>query len=93
MALVTITMTVGATCDYLFLPQASESLTGSGVSSPEAVSGYLFLGAPLSVQLDASYKWDVSLSFRNASPLSFQGFQPGAGGDLLTLMAAQGYSP
>ena len=38
-----------------------------------------------------AYLWDVSVTFRNAPPVVFEGLDVGDGGDLLTLLAAQGW--
>jgi len=96
MSLVTVSATLGVTCHYWFSPQAVESPSGSGITAPGIVHGYVTpetagTTATLSVELDNAYAWDVRLSLENAPPVEFEGFQPGSGGDLLTLLAAQGW--
>jgi hypothetical protein len=96
MSAVTVTSTIGASCHYWFTPQAIESPTGGGVTAPAIVHGAIYPNtdgtpATLSVALDAAYAWDVDLTFKNAPPVTFQGFQPGTGGDLLELLTAQGW--
>lgn len=94
MALVTVTMPLDLTCHYWFWPQAVLSPSGAGAQAPSFQEGFLYDGVtPLSVQLDNGYLWDVQLQFRNAEPVNFQGFQPGSGGELLTLLTAQGWTP
>jgi len=96
MSLVTITSTIGTTCQYWLTPHAAVSTTGAGVVVPDIVHGWLYetsdnTPVTLSVQLDNSYLWDISLHFENAPPIDFDGFVPGSGGDLLTLLTAQGW--
>ncbi len=98
MSTVAVTMTVGATCHYWMAPVANESAGGLGVTAPNIVRGYLFPDAngnpaAMSVQLDPAYLWEVRLAFRNAPPIRFDGFVPGSGGDLITLLTAQGWTP
>jgi hypothetical protein len=63
------------------------------VSVAGIVRGSITYGSELSVELDSNYLWDVYLTFRGAAPVTFEGFNPEAGGDLLTLLAAQGWEP
>lgn len=96
MSVVTVTLTIGATCHYWLTPQANEDITGLGVTVPSIVHGSIGpnsdgTSATLTLALDSSYHWNVALTFRNAPPVYFDGFQPGSGGDLLTLLAAQGW--
>jgi len=98
MAVVSVTLTVQATCHYWVSPQASVSLTGGGISLPDIVSGQVIepadeTASQLVLELDNSYLWNVDLRFLNAAPVVFDGFAPGTGGDLLTLLTAQGWSP
>jgi hypothetical protein len=93
---VNVNLVVGATCHYWIAPEASESVSGLGVTVPDIVHGWIGenpdgSSATLTVQLDNSYTWDVNLEFRDAPPVYFDGFEPGNGGDLLTLLTAQGW--
>lgn len=88
----TITLTVNAQCNADFIAQAREDITGLGVSIAAPIIGMLVTDN-LSVDLDSNYVWDVYLRFRGAAPITFTGFNPGVGGDLLELMAAQGWAP
>lgn len=95
-AIVTVTLTVGTPCDYWVSPKAMEGVTGLGVVAPPIVHGSIApdaTGTPvtLTMTLDNGFAWNVALDFRNAPPVYFEGFQPGSGGDLLTLLAAQGW--
>lgn len=94
--LVTVTSTIGATCNYTFMPQANEDVTGLGVTVPAMIRDVVQpdpgASKTLSVTLDNRYKWDVDLQLENAAPIVFSGFNPGSGGDLLTLLAAQGWT-
>lgn len=92
----TVTLTVSTTCHFWFSPKAIEDVNGLGVTTPDIVHGWSD-GTPdtpsvISVILDDGYEWDVHLSFRNAPPVDFEGLAPGAGGDLLTLLSAQGWT-
>jgi hypothetical protein len=96
MAVVTVSTTVQTTCHYWVSPKAIESTTGAGVELPAIVNGVVIPTAqgtptPLSLSLDNTFTWNVSLDFRGAPPVYFEGFAPGAGGDLLTLLTAQGW--
>ena len=96
MAVVGVTLTVQATCHYWISPQASVSLTGSGLSLPDIVSGQAIepadeTASDLVLELDNSYLWNVDLRFLNAPPILFDGFAPGQGGDLLELLTQQGW--
>lgn len=96
MASVNVTMTVRTTVHYDFTAQALESTSGQGILVPSPVFGWLgtdALGNPqvLTVALDNSYSWTVNIRAKGAPPVYFEGFQPGSGGDLLTLLAAQGW--
>ena len=97
MTTVAVTMTVGVTTRYWMAPVADQSTTGSGVTAPDIVQGYIYPAdgatSQMSVQLDPGYDWDVRVSFRNAPPVYFDGFAPGSGGDLLELLTAQGWVP
>lgn len=93
MADVSITMTVGIQGSFFFLPQAAIDLTGAGITAPAPINGSLPSTAPLDIQMDAAYLWDIYIQFKNADPIAFEGFNPGAGGDLLTLLSAQGWTP
>lgn len=88
----TITLTVTAQCHADFIPQGREDITGLGVAVADSIIGMVVTDT-LSVDLDSGYLWDVCLRFRGASPIVFAGFNPEAGGDLLTLLAAQGWLP
>jgi hypothetical protein len=86
----TITLTVSAQCHADFISQAREDITGLGVTVADSFIGMVVTDT-LSVDLDSNYLWDVNLRFRGAAPILFEGFNPGAGGDLLTLLSAQGW--
>jgi hypothetical protein len=94
---VTITSAVTDSCHFWFTPKANVSTTGNGVTVPPIQYGYLFpvdgTDPMLSVELDPAYTWDIDIRFRNAPPVIFEGFNPGSGGDLLTLLSAQGWIP
>lgn len=95
MATVTITSSVTSSCHFWFTPKAIQSGTGDGVTVPPIEYGFLFptdgTDPELSVDLDPAYVWDIDIRFRNAPPIIFDGFEPGSGGDLLTLLSAQGW--
>lgn len=92
MATVEVTLTLAVTCHYWFMPQAHFDLTtGAGITMPDPIHGFLTDGQGLDVQMDPAFRWDLSLRFRNADPIYFEGFQPGVGGDLLELLTAQGW--
>lgn len=96
MAVVTVTSTIAATCHYWLTPKAVEDTTGKGISVGDIVHGWVSQNADgtpatLSLQLDNAYMWDVLMDFRGAPPIVFSGFNPGSGGDFLTLLAAQGW--
>lgn len=98
MTVVDVTLTLGATCHYWLTPRAAEDTSGAGITVPDIVHGWIAPdddGTPASItwQLDSAYAWDVTLEMRNAPPVVFSGFEPGSGGDLLTLLAAQGWAP
>jgi hypothetical protein len=98
MAVVSVTLTVQATCHYWLYPQASVDLTGLGISLPDIVNGQVIepadeTASQLVLELDNSYLWNVDLRFLNAPPILFDGFAPGTGGDLLVLLTAQGWVP
>ncbi len=99
MAVVNVTLTAGVTVHYWFTPQAIFDVSaGNGVASTGIVSGWSAwvdgTSEPqLTFELDNAFQWDVSLEFRNAEPITFEGFQPGNGGDLLELLSAQGWTP
>lgn len=92
----------GVTAHYVFTPQAIEDITSdTGITAPDIIRGWANPeasnsgGIPqsINVALDNAYTWDVDISFRNAPPIVFSGFSPGDGGDLLTLLAEQGWQP
>ncbi len=98
MAVVNVTLSAAATVHYWLQPQANIDLTtGTGVEVPNIVHGWstqVDTQIPeITFVLDADFKWDIHLEFRGAAPIDFFGFQPGAGGDLLEMLAAQGYTP
>lgn len=95
MANVTVTLTTSITCSYWLVPKAIEDITGLGISAPDIVQGFIpGYDTPQTVDLtlDDSYLYDVRVDFQNAAPIRFFGFQPSAG-DLLTELAAQGWTP
>lgn len=92
---VTVTMTVGTTIHYMFIPQAAEATMGLTVAP--IVYGWSDAqvdGSPttVSIDLDSDYVYDVRVEARNAPPIVFRAFTP-ASGDLLTLLTAQGWVP
>lgn len=100
MSIVTVTSTIGTTCNYWFTPQAIVDVSGSGqgVVLPDIVQGWIYESADntpvvLTLQLDNAYLWDVNMTFAGAAPIVFGTFAPGSGGDLLTLLSAQGWVP
>jgi hypothetical protein len=98
MAVVNVTLTVQTTCHYWVTPQASVSSSGGGVKLPDIISGYVSEPADqtasvLALELDNGYLWNVDLRFLGAAPVLFDGFAPGAGGDLLVLLGQQGWQP
>lgn len=100
MAVVNVTLTAGITLHYWLQPQANFDVTsGAGVSRPATgiISGWSAwvdgTSEPqLTFAMDAAFRWDIRLTFRGAEPITFKGFQPGAGGDLLELLTAQGWT-
>lgn len=98
MTVVNITSTIGTTCHYTFTPQAIVDVTGSnlGLTLPDIITSWVFevtdnTPVQLTVPLDNAYTWDVYLRFQGAPPIIFPTFNPGNGGDLLTLLTAQGW--
>lgn len=98
MTVVNVTSTIGTTCHYWFTPQAIIDVTGSdlGIVLPDIVNGWTYETTDItpiqqSWALDNAYIWDVYLTFQGAPPIIFPTFNPGSGGDLLTLLAAQGW--
>lgn len=47
----------------------------------------------LTFPLDDSVLWDLNITFRGAPPIVFQGLNVSGGGDLITLLEAQGWTP
>lgn len=95
MTAVTVTCPIETTVHYWFSPKANEDVTGLGVEVPNIQYGWFSEsedGSPtmLTVVLDDSFSWDVSLEFENAPPVIFTGFVPAAG-DLLTQLSSQGW--
>lgn len=96
MANVTVTLSVAGnvTAHADFLGHAPSSLAASPASAADPVFGFANSSQPtLTVTLDGSSLYDVQVRFSNAAPIEFHGFNPGSGGDLLALLAAQGYTP
>lgn len=99
MALVTVTCSVGTTSHYWLSPRAVlDTASGLGIELPVGgiQHGWVTValnGSPtvLSLQLDNSFLYDVRIESRNAPPIFFDGFNPETGGDLLELLAAQGW--
>ena len=98
MTVVNVTSTIGTTCHYTLIPQAIVDVTGTdlGVVLPDTVTGWVFettdiTPVVLTLTLDNAYIWDVYMRFQGASPIIFSTFAPGSGGDLLTLLNAQGW--
>lgn len=95
MPAVTVTCTIAGPCHYWLTPQPIQSTTGAGVLVGDIVHGWIWEttdGTPtvLSLELDSTYAYDVSLYFRGAPPILFDGFMP-ASGDLLEQLTAQGW--
>lgn len=100
MTVVQVTSTVGTTAHYFLVPEAIVDVTGSdlGITLPDIVNGWITevvdnTPLQLSLALDNAYLWDLNITFQGAPPIIFSGFNPGAGGDLLTLLYAQGWIP
>lgn len=94
MALVTVTATIGATCHYWLTPQPVVSLTGNGLSVLDIVHGFADghdSPVALSFSLEDSARWDIHLAFEGAPPVEFTGLDVSGGGDLFSLLTAQGW--
>lgn len=92
---VTVTCTIAGTCHYWLTPQPVQSTTGAGVLVGDIVHGWIWettddTPTVLSLELDSAYAYDVSMSFRGAPPILFDGFTP-ANGDMLEQLTAQGW--
>ena len=98
MSAVTVTATLGTTCHYWFTPQATISFTGAGLNRLDIVHGYSAevtdqTPAAVVFTLDDSALWDVRLDLQGAAPVVFDGLNVAGGGDLFTLLNAQGWIP
>lgn len=92
MTAVTVTLTVGTTIHYWFVPKADEA---SGFVVPEIVYGWTtenLDGTPstLSLSLDSDFTYDVRIDGRGVPPVVFPTFKP-SDGELLSLLSAQGW--
>lgn len=95
MAVVNVTFTTNLTCSYWITPEANQDITGLGVTAPSIVQGYVpdwDTPQTVTLALDNGYMWDVRVDFQNSLPVRWLGFNPGSGGDLFTLLAAQGWT-
>ena len=97
MTMVTVSSLIGTTCHYWLTPNAKLDTTdGEGVEVPAIQHGWVTIaldGSPtlLSLSLDSGFTYDVLMDFRNAPPIRFEGFAPGAGGNLIEMLSAQGW--
>lgn len=89
---VTVTLTVGTTVHYWFIPVVAEA---SSIIVPNPVYGWTTpddgeTSTTLSLVLDDGCTWYVRMDFRGAPPITFDSFQP-SDGDLLSQLLAQGW--
>jgi hypothetical protein len=93
MSSVTVTATLGTTCNYWITPEPVWNTSGSGLELPLGIqSGYVSAGDVLTLDLDNSTSWDVYMEFQGAAPVIFPGLNVTGGGDLFELLAAQGWT-
>lgn len=97
MTVQTVTLTVGTTCQYWLTPQAIQDITGLGVEAADIIQDWAPVDSstgPVTIEfnLDDTFVWDIILTFKNAPPVIFNGYQP-VSGDLLQTLAAQGWTP
>jgi hypothetical protein len=96
--MVTVTITSSAFLNYWLTPQGMEDITGLGIELPQMIHGSSSPGADgsstlTSISLNESFAWDVNIELRGVPPIRFEGLRFSAGGDLLELLAAQGWTP
>lgn len=91
MSAVSVGWNTTSTCDYWFQSVAVQG-TGTGSTEGGVVHGRQYGAGSVSTTLDDSITWDLRIDFQNAPPVIFHGLNVSGGGDLFTLLAAQGWS-
>lgn len=86
----TVTFTTSGAAAWAFIPKAVENV--DGFKTETTVVGYDAVGGDQSVTLDDAFPWDVEINFQNAPPVHFQGLSVLGGGNLYTLLSAQGWT-
>lgn len=97
MAAVTVTAKLGATCHYWLTPNPVLNLSGQGLNVLDIVHGWSAEASDqtpttVTLTLDDSATWNVRMEFRGAPPVVFVGLNVSGGGDLFSLLSAQGWT-